>query len=91
MVVAILTAHAPVRKHLHTVGLFEGDRTGRLWRKEAETVQHIICCCEALDRQRYNVFGSLEVEPTDIVQPQLGTAACSYESQGYGMWAENSI
>jgi hypothetical protein len=66
MVVAILTAHAPVRKHLRTVGLFEGDRTGRLCRKEAETVQYIICCCEALDRQRYNVFGSLEVEPTNI-------------------------
>jgi hypothetical protein len=24
---------------------------------EAETVQHIICCCEALARQRYDTFG----------------------------------
>jgi hypothetical protein len=66
MVVAILTAHAPVRKHLRTMGLSEGDPTCRFCRKEAETVQHIICCCEALARQRYNVFGSLKVEPTDV-------------------------
>jgi hypothetical protein len=66
MVVAILTGHAPVRKHLHTMGLFDGDPTCTFCRKEAETLQHIICCCEALARQQYNVFGSLEVEPTDI-------------------------
>jgi ferredoxin-thioredoxin reductase catalytic subunit len=66
MVAAILTGHAPVRKHLHTIGLYEGDPTCRFFRREAETVQHIICCCEALARHHYNVFGSLEVEPTDI-------------------------
>jgi hypothetical protein len=66
MVVATLTGHAPVRKHLHTVGLFNGDPTCRFCGKETETVQHIICCCEALARQRYNVFGSLKVVLTDI-------------------------
>jgi hypothetical protein len=66
MVIAILTGHAPVRKHLCTMGLFEGDPTCRFCRKEAETAQHIICCFEALASQRYNIFGSLEVEPTDI-------------------------
>jgi hypothetical protein len=30
MVVVILTGHAPVRMHLHTMGLFEGDPTCRL-------------------------------------------------------------
>jgi hypothetical protein len=68
MVIAILTGHAPVRKHLRTMGLFEGDSTCRFCRKEAETVQHIICRCEALARQRYNVFGSLEVEPAASVR-----------------------
>jgi hypothetical protein len=29
-------------------------------------VQHIICCCEALARQRYNVFGRRPAEPKDI-------------------------
>jgi hypothetical protein len=66
MAVVILTGHAPVRKHLHTVGLFEGDPTCRFCRKEAETAQHIICGCEALARQRYNVFGYPFVEPKDI-------------------------
>jgi ribonuclease HI len=56
IVVAILNGHAPVRKHLLTMSLFEGDPTCRFCRKEVETVQHIICCCEALARQRYNVF-----------------------------------
>jgi hypothetical protein len=66
MVVKILTGHAPVRKHLHTMGLFNWDPTCRFCGKETKTVQHIICCCEALAHQRYNVLGSLEVEPTDI-------------------------
>jgi len=29
-------------------------------------VQHIICCCEALAHQRYNVFGNPFVEPNDM-------------------------
>ena len=66
MVVAILTGHAPVTGHLYTVGLFDGDPTCRFCRKETETVQHIICRCEALARQRYNVFGNSPVEPKDI-------------------------
>jgi hypothetical protein len=66
MVVAILTGHAPVRKHLRTVGLFEGDPTCRFCRKEVETVQHIICSCEALAHQRYKVFGNSFVKPKDI-------------------------
>jgi hypothetical protein len=35
-------------------------------RKEAATAQHIICGCEALAGQRYNVFGYPSVEATDI-------------------------
>jgi hypothetical protein len=57
MVVAILTRHARVRTHLHTC---------RFCKEKDETVQHIICCCEALAHQRFNVFGYLVVEPTDI-------------------------
>jgi hypothetical protein len=63
MVVAILTGHAPVRRHLNIMGLFDGDPTCRFCRVETERVQHIICCCEALARQRYNVFGRLIAEP----------------------------
>jgi len=66
MVAAILTGHAPVRGHLYTMGLLDGDPTCRFCRKETETVQHIICCCEALAHQCYNVFGKPPVEPRDI-------------------------
>jgi hypothetical protein len=48
------------------MGLFDGDPTCRFCRKETETVQHIICCCEALVHQCYNVFGNLFVEPKEI-------------------------
>jgi hypothetical protein len=66
MTVAIFMGHAPVRGHLYIMGLFDGDSTCRFCRKETETVQHIMCCCEALARQCYNVFGNLIVAPKDI-------------------------
>jgi hypothetical protein len=66
MTVAIFTGHAPVRGHLYTMGLFDGDPTCRFCRKETETMQHIMCYCEALARQRYNVFGNITVEPRDV-------------------------
>jgi hypothetical protein len=66
MTVAILTGHAPVRRHLHIMGLFDGDPTCRFCRMESETVQRFICCCEVLARQRYNVFWKLFAEPKDI-------------------------
>jgi hypothetical protein len=66
MVVAILAGHAAVRKHLRSMGLFEGDPTCRFCMKEAETVQHIICRCEALARQCYNIFGLPFVKPKVI-------------------------
>jgi hypothetical protein len=66
MIVAVLTAHAAVRTHLHTMGLFEGDPTGKFCRKDTETVQHIVCCCEALAPQRNSIFRTLFVEPKDI-------------------------
>jgi hypothetical protein len=66
MAIAILTGHAPVRTHLRIMGLFVGDPTCRLCRKEAETAQHIVCGSEALAGQRYKCFGNPFVEPKDI-------------------------
>jgi hypothetical protein len=65
-IVAILTGHAAMRGHLYVMDLFEGDPSCRLCRKQTETVQRIICCCEVLAGQRYNVFGNPLVEPNDI-------------------------
>jgi hypothetical protein len=66
MVVAILTGHVPVRRHLYIMGLFNVDTTCRFCRMETETVQHIICCCKVLARQRYNAFAKLIAEPKVI-------------------------
>ena len=66
LVVAILTGHAPVRDHLCTIGLFDGDPSCRFCRMVTETVQHLVCHCEALSRRCYNVFGELTTEPKDI-------------------------
>jgi hypothetical protein len=44
----------------------DGDPNCRFCRKETETVEHITCFCEALARQRYNVFGKLTVAPKGI-------------------------
>jgi hypothetical protein len=65
MAVAILTGHAAVRGHLRTMGPFNGDPSCRFGRMETETVQHIICGCETLVHQRYNIFGKPFVEPKD--------------------------
>jgi hypothetical protein len=65
LTVAILTGHAPVRGHLYTMGLFDGDPTCRFCRMETETVQYIFCSCKALAHQRY-VFGNLFIEPKEI-------------------------
>jgi hypothetical protein len=71
MAVAILTGHASVRGHLRTMGLFNGDPSFRFCRMETETVQHITCYCEALARQRHNIFGKPFVEPKDISTASL--------------------
>jgi hypothetical protein len=66
LAVAFLTGHAPLRGHLCTIGLFNGDPSCRFCRMETETAQHIICSCEALSHQCYNVFGKPLVEPREI-------------------------
>jgi hypothetical protein len=66
MVVAILTEHAPVRKHLHTMGLFDGDPTADSAGRRPKQYSTLSAAARLWVRQRYNVFGSLEVEPTDI-------------------------
>jgi hypothetical protein len=71
MAVAILTGQAPVRGHLPIMDLFNGDPYCRFCRMETETVQHIACCCEALARQRSNIFGKPFVEPKDISTASL--------------------
>ena len=66
-IAVILTGHAPVRGRLRTVGLYDGDPSCTFCGLQTETVQHLVCCCEALSRQRYNVLGELIIEPNVIL------------------------
>jgi hypothetical protein len=70
-VVAFLTGHAPVKKHLNIMGLFDGDPNCRFCNLETETAYHIISCCKALAHQRYNIFGKFFAEPKDISMASL--------------------
>jgi hypothetical protein len=83
MVVVILSGHVQVRRRLYIMGVFDGDPTCRFCRMETETVQRIICCCEALARQRYNVFGRLIAEPEDISTSSVRDICLLEEAQGY--------
>jgi Fe2+ transport system protein FeoA len=42
MAVAVLTGHAPVRRHLRIMGLFDGDPTCRFCRMEANNATHML-------------------------------------------------
>jgi hypothetical protein len=67
MVLTILTGHAPVRTHLHTMGLFEGDTVRRVC-ADRRLKQHSTSFAAAkrwLARQ-LNVFGDSVVEPKVI-------------------------
>lgn len=63
VITGFLTGHAPVKGHLHTMGLFHGDLSCRLCNREPETVNHILHDCEALDRRRQTLFGDIEMTP----------------------------
>jgi hypothetical protein len=69
--VEFLMDHAPVTKHLNSMGLFDGDPTCRFCRMESETTYPIICCCEALACQHYYFFGKLFAELKDISTASL--------------------
>jgi hypothetical protein len=70
-VVATLTGHGPVKGHMQTIGLFSADPSCRFCRMETETGQQITCCCEALARQRFNIFGRPFIEPKEISTASL--------------------
>ena len=70
------------RGHLYIMGLFEVEPTCRFCGKETETVQHILCCCEALARQRYNIFGNLTTVPKDISTASIKDLCLFIKSAG---------
>jgi hypothetical protein len=86
MAVPILTGHAPVGRHLHIMGLFDGDPTCRFCWMQTETVQYIICCCKVLAHQRYNFFGKLFAEPKDISTASVKDLCLFMQGTGLLNW-----
>jgi len=66
MVVAFLTGHTPVKKHLNFMGLFNGNLDCRYCKMGTETVYLFACCCKALTSQHCNFHGMFFVESEDI-------------------------
>jgi hypothetical protein len=64
------------------MGLFDEDPSCRLCGMETEMLQHIICCCEALSRQRYNIFGKPTVKPKDISTVSIKNLCLSIRDTG---------
>ena len=87
LIAAILTGHAPVRGHLRTIGLCDRDPSCRFCGLETETVQHLVCCCEASSHQRYNVFEELTIEP-NVIHTATVTCVSLSVTQGYLNCAE---
>jgi len=68
------------------MGLFDVDPICRFCGMETETVQHIICCCEALARQRYYVFGRPIVEPKDFNTASTRDLLCLFIQDAGLLW-----
>ena len=39
--------------------MYKGDPSCRFCELETQTMQHLVCCCEAFSCQRYNVLGGI--------------------------------
>jgi hypothetical protein len=61
-----MTGHCNLRKHLHTMGIFNKNPVCKLCKEEEETTFHIVFECEVLARQRFRLLG-LNNEPMAAV------------------------
>ena len=64
------TGHGYFKKHLKNMKLVTDDncrKCGDIF----ETAEHLLCECEALERQRYQLFGQLVLEPSDFMMLPL--------------------
>ena len=70
-VIALLTGHNTLRRHLHLLGLLDSPLCRRCGLRE-ETSAHILCECEALASLRHAYLGSFFLEPESIKSISLG-------------------
>jgi hypothetical protein len=71
VVIALLTGHNTLRRHLHLMGL-TNNPSCRSRGKEEETSAHILCECEASGSLIRTYLGSFFLDPEDIKSLILG-------------------
>ena len=72
VLVAFLTGHARVQKHLHRMGI-RGSSICRICHEEEETAMHILCDCKGLASRRNTIFGCHLglMQPTEFLDLDL--------------------
>ncbi|XP_073975348.1 uncharacterized protein isoform X2 [Rhodnius prolixus] len=65
LITGLFTGHGRFRKHLRKVGLISSEPLCRLCHEEEETASHLLFDCVAIERLRYETFGTLR--PKEIV------------------------
>lgn len=65
LMTGFLTGHYPVRARLKMMRLI-ADANCRFCGVEDETVEHLLCDCEALERMRFKHFKSGQLEAQDF-------------------------
>ena len=81
-VIALLTRHNTLRRHLHVMGL-SNNPTCRKCGTEEKTSVHILGECEALASLRHRYLGSFCLDPEDI--RMLGVGAIWNFAKGKGL------
>jgi ribonuclease HI len=72
VLVAFLSGHARVLKHLKNMNLSSTDLC-RICEEEEETAEHILCNCRGLENRRRRFFGCLngQLNPTSLLEFKL--------------------
>jgi hypothetical protein len=79
MVFAFLTGHAPVRKHLRTMRLFEGEAADRRLKQYST----LFAAARIWPVSAIMFLGVWMLNRQTYGEPQSGTSASSYEAQGH--------
>ena len=70
-----------VNYHLHNIGL-EEESTCRFCGEVDETTEHVVCHCDALIRDRYQLLGDSYLEPGRVKQLRLNRVLSFIERIG---------
>ena len=68
----VITGHHYLRKHLHTIGVYDGPIASKVCGDEKqETSSYIIFDCEAMNHSRYYIFGATKPEYINLREDRI--------------------